>query len=695
MAVIVCPSCSTKYRISDAQLSKASRMRCKKCDAFFRVQEHIEAQESEDIGRSAKHTPNSRLPSHDLSDLQLEQPTPQGSESSESQEDLSLDVNLGDITLDFGTENDALQDNIEIGEKISFAESDGNEPSLSSAMTQSLDFAFSASIPEVEDEGEQEEDDRLEEFLPSTEMDAQKISLDELASDRASENQTMTAPEDRSKEEFSHDYEPADRVGTDQQEVLPVCCIDSLAMGLSRCEICGRNLAGKDPVVAQELKQQRKQQLKSELIQAEVQVGFSEEQAISGTELEQGPAEDFSDVERALDALADGSFHEAIRKQEAKKTLTRTLQLLGGAVVVLGLLVGVIIWFLLPSSHEKLVSRYEKLMAHQEPDSRELVALFFDAAIEKDLEIFRQLSIMRTIPNITYGKVLRVGEEYGKISIGKLGETMVILQAEIASLGEKRQEKEKVLNEYMAKNLSPNLIQESLNSLTEKLNALQLAFDSKETESKRKLVGLQRDLEAIEQRLKDDQEKIQKYIDATDEQLKAVYIASVRNQKTLSEKKGKLIIQIQQEDREHRQRMKDLTIEYEPRFSYLQERLNAERERLEEAMLLQDDQKSPVTLLPREIEQLTKTITEKQDQLQENERQFQEALKFFTDTNEKSQITKNQANAEFISVNKDVTASIKIGGSTEQQVSIVLIRYRVIVADKTFDSVWFVENIAK
>ncbi len=745
MAVIICPECSARYRMSDSQIAKAKKLRCKKCNAVFQIQESIDggvqveeyAQPSETVPIFESSPTHDDLLSPDIGsgDITLdftssaESETAPTLESLETHEDISLpDTNLESMTLEFDSsqvsappeldfsfsaiipedqeideeENGEIYDHISASLEQEEPQDDGDlgelsdegESQFSSSETQSLDFSFSAQFPATEEVEEQEEDieSSEDEDIPIS-SETEEAPEEEAPEEEAPEEE---APEEEAPEEEALIGEAEDYDGAEieQEEELDTCCVDSLAMGLPRCEICGRNLEGRDPAYAQELKQQRREQLKEGLIQSDVQVGFTEEQGVS-EDIMASPVEDFSDVELALDALADGSFHKIRKRQEAKKTFVKTAKLVVLASIAGILLLGGVIWFLRPDPHKKLVSRYEQLTSNKEVDVGEFVALFLDAAIEQDREILQQLSVMETTLGITYGKVIGIEEGYEETSVGRLGNRKTGLEQEIASLEQKIDTKTALLNDASARNLSSRTIEEDIKTSIRKIQMLQTEFEQEDAEIKKKLVRLQKELEKVKQEIVKNRAIERKYMDAVDQVGKALYKSSQTKQKQLVEKQTKIESQIQQEETNYQQQKQELSAQYEPRVTELNTRLESQKVLLEEAKLLEDSKKSPVTLLSKEIERMTKTLADKRNELTEVEKQFAVALKFFTNDQEKRQILQSPDTTEFSYLSKHVAVSIKAGGRSEQQVSIVLKRYRALVEDQTFESDWFVETIAK
>ena len=768
MADIVCPSCSTQYRINDSQLAKASKLRCKKCGTVFQLQDNIKTEPpsqdleqptlSEGTGMSAQRASELETMEFNLSNIQFNYPQTESSASEEATithsgqariSDRSPDLNGGDMSLDFGastespssdpTLNDGLifseaknakdenegeiydhitapaQDDSAQGGRTDFAEfsfvstEDDNEYESSEAPT--LDFSFSAATPDASEEGDddwndeedwEEEEEEGEDTFPSQEAaDAGDMGLSlgkvqfgeeeedisELRPAKEPDKISPVPPPIEAEEEFFDDDEDI------IEEDLSTCCIDSLAMGLQRCELCGRDLKGKEQAVAQELQQQRRQQLREELIAGEVQVGFSEELDENQPEAHLHITEDFSDVEQALDALADGTFHHKIKKKQAKKTFAKKLKMAAGGLMMILVIIGFVFVFLLPSSHEKLQTRYEELMAPEEVDARQLVQLFLDAAIKQDLDIFHRLTIMPTMPGITSGKVLSVGEEYERSSLGVLGRSIAELEQTIINLEQENTDKTALLQEYSAKNLSPGIIEDRIAQNEKKLAALHKEFEEKDADIFKKFRRLQQELQKIEQEIVENRNLSRKYIDATDQVGKALYENSVTKQQFLAEQKGKLQLQIQQEDTKYKKLRQELEAEYLPQFSTLEERLATEKILFREATLLQDKQQSPVVVLTKELEQLTQVLLKKKEELEEAKRQFDSALTYF-EAHERTQITNEQQHAEFLQVSKNVAASVKIEGNLEQQVSIVLKRYQAVLPNGTLTGKWLVEKLA-
>lgn len=754
MATIICPTCSAQYRISDDKISEKSRLRCKKCGAVFRLHDTIKLADELPLDHetppkqsASRHEPYSPAPSpseantleFDLASIQLHAASSsQTTEPLPPQEDLPLDMNLGELALDFGPASHETSE----GETLSFgplgiddaetssegedihdhiAEITIDQPQESFAgfsfggdeqqgrtaenADENLDFSFSANIPEDsrEEEGIEEEEGFAKEgseesYEPSVEQDlGAELNL-ELPIEKGTEPPPGQAQELPLSPEAKGSHEEPEHLQKEEaqpEEPLQTCCIDSLAMGLLRCEICGRDLKNKHQH-AVELQQQRRRQLKEELVKAEVQIGFSDDQHESGTsEMRVVPAEDFSDVERALDALADGSFQESLKKKEARQTLAKTIKMVVAVAVIFVVVIGGVIWYLLPSPHEKLLVRYEELVSQQEVDPTSLVRLFLDAAIEKDEDIFQKITVMSTLPDISSGKILGASDEYEKTSIGKPGQRIVSLQEEIAAIEKQISEKTKLLNEYSSKTFSPVALEETLKSLEKRVSLLQAEFEAKDAENSQKLRGLQKELRETENGIQENRQISQKYLDAVDTVGKALYTNSVTKLRSLAEQKARLESQIQQEHKIYQQYDQKLKTEYDPQFAELDERIAQTKAMLQEASLLQDANQSPVVILSKELEQLTQMIIDKKSALEQTEQQLNEALNFFLSPEKKNRILKEQNSTEFSHVSKNVAVLLKVGKSSEQQASIVLKRYEAIVSDATLQSNWLIEKIAK
>jgi len=525
------------------------------------------------------------------------------------------------------------------------------------------------------------------------------LNLDEM-----SEGKTLTLTGDRPMEPFGGEQDVSqqqvieefvDEGVPQEEEPLPTCCIDSLAMGLKTCEICGRNLEGRHGA-GEELEQQRREQLKEELLQGEVQVGFSEE--LIGDEKTAIPQteDDFTDVERALDALADGTFEKTIRKKEARKAAAKKMRMIGAAIGLGIVLVAAVFWTLRPKPHEVLLSRYKELMSQQEVGPQEVVVLFLDAASEQAQEVFNRISVMQTMPNITGGDVESVGEEHDETSLGSPGKDIVQLNEDLENLKKEFEEKEKKWQEESElKNLSPKLIETQINNLITKLKALQAEFDEKEAGSAKKLVSLRQQRDTAEQELKENEKRARENIDRTDPLGKATYKASSRNVQSLTSQIGKLEAQINQENVAHRQRIQELEAEYAPRFSDLREKLQIQQALHEKAKILQDPEKSPLIMLDKELKEIKNTLKEKEISLEEKKEQLETAKAFFKRDDQKQRVEKDQNIAEFVHISRNIVTSAKFRGGSKQKVLLVLKRYRAIIADQTIQGDWVVETILR
>ena len=187
--------------------------------------------------------------------------------------------------------------------------------------------------------------------------------------------------------------------------------------------------------------------------------------------------------------------------------------------------------------------------------------------LKKDSEIFKQLTIMETMPDITYGKVISVGEEYEKTSLGVPGQRLSMLEQEIATLNKEMEEKTVLLEEYSSKNLSPQIITERIKLIEKKLEVLHQEFDEKDAEISKKLRRLKQDRDEIDEDISENRRLTRKYIDATDQVGKALYENSIIKQKTLAEQKDKLLLQIQQEEAKYQKLRQELETEYQPLFT--------------------------------------------------------------------------------------------------------------------------------
>ena len=734
MAVIVCPICATRYRVADSQLSQASRLKCKKCKTVFPVSDNIRDETSKGEGATQS------FPAPAVKGNKTSSPkppvTPPKADLSGSPQGHSIDFNLNDMSLDFGTsanapapeldfafrasvpqeqessESNELHDHIagasqntqgriDIGlDELAFEQRGDEDAEATRSLDYNLDFSFSANIPEAPPEREAE-GMPADADMPDQAGALEGLNLDDMSGEATvtmtgrpalnlseaplAVGQAPVAPAPAAAE-------PPEAQAQAPAEPLSTCCIDSLAMGLQKCGICGRDLKGREHEIEADL-QLRKKQLKDELLQGEVQVGFSGESYSDETAALPKAGEDFTDVERALDALADGTFEKAIKKKESRKTAAKTMKLMGAGIGAAVVVVFGILWALMPTAHEKLVARYDKLMAQPELDSQELVALFLDAASKKDQAIFESLAVMAAMPAINSGKVVTVGNEYDETALGSPGKEITALNDELTTLKATYQDKEKKWQEESKVDLSPQLIEQTLASLTQKQEALQAEANGKETDSKKKLLSLQQDRDTAKQEWTDNRKRVQDLIDATDPKQKAMRTASERKVQALDDKIAKLEAQIREEDTAHRQRMEALKAEYTPKFEQLKAEFRKQQALLEKAKLLKDQKNSPLVLLDKELKDLKKVMTEKENLLKEKDAQLKTALAFFKRDNQKPLVEKNQQIAEFAHLSKNVIAAITFEDGTKQSVPVVLKRYRAVIPNQTLQGDWLVETI--
>lgn len=746
MAVIVCPICSTRYRVTDAQLSKASRLKCKKCKTVFPVSDNIRdedmAPEPDLTGPAAPPPPPSGgldFPGAPAAEAPDDEPeAPQASAPAES---MTLDFNftpgtgpsVDAPTLDFSfsaakpepdEDDEAYEDDeeedVEIGDHIAdsfhtdtgeiriggeeapdadgFHDEGETTLSMDGSGGSSLDFSFDAVLPDAPAEGQ--DADESAEGPPDLNFGDIPDDATMTMSDTPAESSTsmdldisLTGPgglDDDGGAEDAYADEQADEEAGDGEPLEP-CCVDSLAMGMTTCELCGRDLQG---VESQRFMQQRREELREGLAEGESQIGFSAE----GDQPVSVPGvidEDFSDVERALDALADGSFEKEIKKRETKKSRGKRLKIIGaglvaGIVLVVGL--GVL---LLPSSHERLVGQYEELMAQPEADPAMVVELFLEAAAKNDQDIFQRIAVMPSMPDITSGSVETVGDEYEPTSLGHLGQDVADLEARLTELQTAYEQTEQQWQEASAVDLSPSMIQGKIDQLLQKQANLQADFDEAEQESLQKTLSLQAEIQAAREELEENRLRAQEYLDATDEKGKAMYTASVRKQQSLSDTINKLEGLLTDEQLSHAERMDRLEAEYAPQFEKIANDLEVQRQLLDKALLYADSEKSPLIVLDEELKTLQNTIAETEETLAQKREQLDAVFGYFKRPERRQQVEQHRNEAEFAHVSRNVVASIKFSGSGKREVPVALKRYQAIVDGQTIQGDWVVEALLR
>ncbi|PID57248.1 hypothetical protein CSB45_08460 [candidate division KSB3 bacterium] len=705
MADIVCPKCSTLYRISDSQLAKASKLRCKKCSTVFQLQDSMppeslsspepasELAETSDAGANTLDFDFSALPfRHSESASEPETPEDYGDSDSATithQGGFSFDMNheFGSAAEeDLQTTDEDIHNSAPpvpasgTGEDefsgFSLAGGD-DEQDLSELPT--VDFAFRVASPgdsseEPEDydarDWAEEEGQALEEHEQAETLEAGNSIDDPLKEESGDEEYDRRLPEDD----------------------LSNCCIDSLAMGLPRCELCGRELGRHNSRYAQNLQRLRRDQLKEDLIESDVQISFSEEGTGPRHETPVSTTEDFSDVEDALDALADGTFQQKVKRREAKKNLAKTVKIFLEVTAVLCVLAALAFIFLLPSRQEKLHARYEEFMTQGGNDGHALSQLFLDSVAQKDESLFHKVSIMKTLPAYTSGEVISVGEPEQDMSQGALARRCDELEAGIAGLEQQISDKTGELKAYESENLSVILLEERIKQTTKKLANLTEEYEQKDSESSKKLQRLRKELQNAENEIAEQRRISRKFIDAIDQVGRALYENSISRKEYLSEQKVRLVRQIQDEEPRYQERRQALDEEYEPELTKVKKRLATEQAQLKKAHLLNDADRSPVVSLRKELKQLSEQLVAQKAQLRKITGQLDEVLSFF-DPQVRQQLTTRRQEAEFWSTTRYVAAQVKTeNGEGTQQISIALKRYRAVLPDKNFHSRWFVEK---
>jgi hypothetical protein len=723
-------------------LSKASRLKCKKCKTVFPVSDNIKSDEAES---PAAPSISEDSPSSGSLDLPGSQESPES--SAQSADDRTLDFNFSSAnsedtaapTLDFsfsaeqpeeppednGEESVELQDhiadslhsdqgqlNVGLGGLSLEGGPDDGETTLSMDGSSSLDFSFNAVIPEAPPEGDEEaalddnggaEEGGMQDLSLGLDLGAPPDDATMTMSDTSSSMNLDISLNEMPPEEGAADdvgaeaeagYDGGPMEGYDTQEPLDTCCVDSLAMGMPTCELCGRDLQGLED---HEFVKQRREQLREELPEGESHIGFSDERATETHQASIAPSEDedFSDVEKALDALADGSFEKEIKKREAKKHRGKRLKLMG-AGVVLGLIAVIVVGtMLLPSSQERLTNKYQELMAQPEVEPKALVTLFLDAVAKQNQDIFQKVSVMPTMPDITGGSVETLGEDYERTSLGQLGNEVAGLEAELASLQAKYESTEKQWQEASSVDLSPNLINGNIEQLLKKQAALQAEFDEKVQDSSTKTQRLEADIQEAEDDLELNRQRADQYLDATDRQGKAMYTASVRNQQSLSEKLGKLEALLADDRLSHAKRLEDLHAEYDPQFKKFTDDLEVQQALYEKAVLYTDDKNSPLIVLDKELKETKSAINEATKVLEEKQQQLSTVFDFFKRPDRRQQVEQHRNEAEFVHVSKNVLTSVKFRGAGKAKVPIVLKRYQAIVGEQTIQGDWVVEAVLR
>jgi hypothetical protein len=115
----------------------------------------------------------------------------------------------------------------------------------------------------------------------------------------------------------------------------------------------------------------------------------------------------------------------------------------------------------------------------------------------------------------------------------------------------------------------------------------------------------------------------------------------------------------------------------------------------EKAILYTDEENSPLVVLDNELKETKSAINEATKVLEEKQQQLATVFDFFKRPDRRKQVEKQQNEAEFVHVSKNVLTSVKFRSTGKAKVPIVLKRYQAIVGEQTIQGDWVVEAVLR
>lgn len=491
-----------------------------------------------------------------------------------------------------------------------------------------------------------------------------------------------------SEQSFAETYAEDSTISQESQkeQALASCCIESLALGRDTCYICGRKLERQSKEVEEELEKTRTQRIQDRTKTSTPTISLSQTvQDKNFQPLSTSSAEDFSDLEKALDTLArESPGAKQIQLTKRKNMLTYGLAILVGLLGLAGLAK-----IILPSSHEKLMKQYDQIMAKGEPTPEEIVELGLVAAKHEDTEVFSLISMVRNFPEISGGKVLSVNTPYDQQNLGRLSQKKIDLQQNVKSLEEQIKEKNSELEKLSSNKISPKTLKDSLERSQQELKDLTAQYEKKKEEAIAEVASLEQKLQTLREERIEAIETQKRNIDRVDSIGRALYTTHVQREKTLTEQ----ILQTEKDLRmardQHRRRLSELANQYVPRIEALKTEITETEKQLEMVEEFQDPSRSPIEHMKAEIDTLNVELASLKKQQEEIQALFQEALTYFKNP-EEQQVLSSDPNCEFSSVKRDAVLDLQ---SSSGKGMWVLKRYEVQCQDKTFRSHWLISQI--
>jgi predicted Zn finger-like uncharacterized protein len=672
---INCPSCNASQVIKESEADQKKAIRCNQCGTLFKpdqeTKNHFELDmdldallippensTSESVekveSRDRREPKIEHIPSLDQLNFELTQP----------QETL-VDLNLGPLTLEENKSSPSKDEGISSTQPLEGPDKDVP------LTTQTMEMTTQTYTDRSEDETPR--------ISSGEELDLRKTSLEPVAKEPPLVKDTPDT-------------------GTAKRQPLTLCCIQSLKLGRNTCYICGRKLDPQDQEVEKELKKIQAQPPRDKTKVATPAETPSKE---PGKTLIQEPGKtsinpsvfgsttDFSDLEKALDALAEKGPGSDLQK----KLVKRKNILVQGLMVLIGLLgLGVLAKVILPSSHEKLLKQYSQLIAQEEPGPEEIVHLGLAAAKYEDHEILNWIAPLPNFPKIKEGKLLQIDNPYDQQNLGSLIQRRAELQQTIRSTEEQLNLKATQIKQYESNKVPSKILKDSLEKARADLRELLLEFESKKKESLAKVVAFQEKSKALREDLAKAIQLQRENIDRTDPFGKSLYTTNVQKEKKLLDQISKNEDDLKAAQVEQQKYINNLENQYNPQIEELRKKIAEIEKQYELATDLEDPSRSPVERLKAEIAQLNANLPSMKKQLEDVEKIFKDIPLYFKNSGHLQDLS-TDPKCLFSSVKRNALVELKDPTGLNEKRTWVLKKYEAQCQDKLFKSPWLISEL--
>jgi len=663
-----CPACGTSQVIEGGEADQKTTLRCKQCGILFRIGEEAESPlELEELDLDALLIPPENQ------GLQPEQTLPALEE-------------LPPIS----TQEDAVRDGVPPGNQAG--------PGFSELQDLSLDLNLDLSVTEAGKSSNLPHEDSSPNanLLELTPLDPREGPETGASQGTSGEELSFIQPNAEGESPMAEGSSPDSILSEDPMRGQPLasCCIESLTLGRDTCYICGRKLDRKAPEVEEELRKIQTQQIRDRMRSASHTISFSKAkqgidmEALSGSD----SLADFSDLEKALDALAEAGTGPDLQTRVAHLIKRKGFLVQGGIVLATLLGLGVLAKIILPSGHEKLMKQYHQVMAKEEPSPEEMVELGLVAAKDGDKEVLNLVSVLPNFPKISGGKLLSVDNPYDQQDLGNLIQKRAYLEQTIQALEGQIDAKNLELKEYESNKVPSSPLKVALEKATKELETMTNELEKKKKESMAKVGVLQQRISTLqEERMKAIQAQ-KDNIDRVDSIGKALYTSNIQKEKTLTEEIAKAQEELRTAQAEQRKYLSDLEDEYTPKLGALKQKIAETQRQYEMAQALEDPTRSPIEGLKANIDKLEEDVASLKKQLGETEALFKEALAYFKNPEAQQALSSNQ-NCQFSSLKRDVILNLQGEGSSSGKKTWVLKRYEAQCQGKVFRSPWLISQL--